>query len=303
VATVPVHEMNTVSGKMDFSQAHTESWDYLKNVAVCGDTLEIMRLLRDESVHLTFTSPPYYNAREYSAYPSYKAYLAFLRDVFREVYRITKEGRFLLLNTSPVIVARTSREHFSRRYPIPFDIHHYLMEIGWMFIDDIVWQKPEASVKNRNGSFQRNREPLAYKPNCVTEYVMVYRKSTDKLLDWNIRQYSKDIISDSKIEDGYETANVWNIAPCFDKVHPAVFPVELCKRIIQYYSYKGDLVFDPFGGSGTAGKAAKVLERYFFLTERNDSYFSYMKSNLLPELADTHPPRFLSLERFREITR
>lgn len=73
------------------NQPHTESYDYLKNVVVNGDTIETMRLLEDESVHLTFTSPPYYNARDYSIYPSYKVYLDFLANVFKEVHRITKE--------------------------------------------------------------------------------------------------------------------------------------------------------------------------------------------------------------------
>ena len=202
-----------------------------------------MKLLKDESIHLTFTSPPYYNARDYSIYPSYKCYLEFLCDVFREVYRITKEGRFFLLNTSPVIVPRVSRSHSSKRYPIPFDVHHYLVEMGWEFIDDIIWEKPEASVKNRIGGFQQHRKPLGYKPNAVTEYIMVYRKKTDKLLDWNIHQYGKNIVEDSKVKDDFETTNVWKIDPCFDKIHSAVFPSELCKRVIQYYSYEGDLIF------------------------------------------------------------
>lgn len=60
--------------------------------------------------------------------------------------------------------------------------------MGWEFIDDIVWEKPEYSVKNRIGGFQQHRKPLAYKPNSVTEYLMVYRKQTDKLIDWNIHQ-------------------------------------------------------------------------------------------------------------------
>ena len=59
--------------------------------------------------------------------------------------------------------------------------------MGWEFIDDIVWKKPETSVKNRNARFMQHRKPLAYKPNVVTEYVMVYRKETDRLIDWNIR--------------------------------------------------------------------------------------------------------------------
>ena len=101
----------------------------------------------NESFHLTFTSPPYYNARDYSIYKSYKAYLTFLKEVFQLTFDKTKEGRFLIVNTSPVIVARISRQYSSKRYPIPFDIHNFLIEIGWEFIGDIIWLKPETSVK------------------------------------------------------------------------------------------------------------------------------------------------------------
>lgn len=282
------------------AQPHAESYDYLKNVVVNADTIEAMKLLNDESVHLTFTSPPYYNARDYSIYPSYKAYLEFLADVFKEVHRVTKEGRFLILNTSPIIIPRISRAHSSKRYPIPFDIHPYLMEMGWDFIDDIVWMKPEASVKNRIGGFQQHRKPLGYKPNSVTEYLMVYRKSTEKLLDWNIRQYDWQTVQDSKVVLGYETTNVWKIDPCFDKVHSAVFPFELCKRVIQYYSYKGDLVFDPFAGSGTVGKTAKSLSRYFFLTEKDETYFNYMKSKKSKEMFDKFETYFLTFDEFKK---
>jgi DNA modification methylase len=282
------------------AQPHTETYNYLKNVVVNADTIETMKLLKDESIHLTFTSPPYYNARDYSVYPSYKAYLEFLAEVFKEVHRITKEGRFLVLNTSPIIIPRISRAHSSKRYPIPFDIHPYLMEMGWEFIDDIVWMKPEASVKNRIGGFQQHRKPLAYKPNSVTEYLMVYRKSTDKLLDWNIRQYDWQTVQDSKVPEGYETTNVWKIDPCFDKVHSAVFPVELCKRVIQYHSFKGDLVFDPFAGSGTVGKTAKSLGRYFFLTEKDKTYFDYIKSKKSKEIFDKIETKYLTLEEFKE---
>lgn len=282
------------------SQPHNETYDYLKNIVVNADTIEVMKLLKDESIHLTFTSPPYYNARDYSIYPSYKAYLEFLAEVFKEVHRLTKEGRFLIVNTSPIIIPRISRAHSSKRYPIPFDIHPYLIEMGWDFIDDIIWLKPEASVKNRIGGFQQHRKPLAYKPNSVTEYLMVYRKSTDKLLDWNIRQYDWKTVQDSKVSEGYETTNVWKIDPCFDKVHSAVFPVELCKRVIQYYSYKGDLIFDPFAGSGTVGKTAKSLGRYFFLTEKEKTYFDYMKSIKSNGFFDAIETKFLTLDEFKK---
>ncbi|MGI8495595.1 MAG: hypothetical protein ACR2L1_09835 [Pyrinomonadaceae bacterium] len=71
-------------------------------------------------------------------------------------------------------------------------MHHYLVEMGWEFIDDIIWLKPEYSVKNRVGGFHQHRKPLSYKPNSVTEYLMVYRKETTRLLDWNMRSYSQN---------------------------------------------------------------------------------------------------------------
>ncbi len=280
---------------------HCDSFEYLKNVVVNTDVRVALKLIKEDSIHLTFTSPPYYNARDYSIYPSYDAYLKFLEEVFLETFRVTKEGRFLVLNTSPVIVPRISRSHSSKRYPIPFDIHHFLIKMGWDFIDDIVWLKPEYSVKNRVGGFHQHRKPLGYKPNSVTEYLMVYRKHSDKLLDWNIHQYSDDIVKESKVSDGYETTNVWKIDPKFDKVHSAVFPFELCKRVIEYYSFKGDLVFDPFAGSGTIGITAKNLGRLFFLTEQEPKYFEYMKSYLNKDtLFKDKPAQFLSLEQFKD---
>jgi DNA modification methylase len=258
--------------------------NYIRNLVVNGDVSEIIQLIPDESIHLTFTSPPYYNARDYAIYASYQEYLDFLTDVFQQVHRITQEGRFFVLNTSPVIVPRVSRAHSSKRYPIPFDIHPRLVEMGWEFIDDIVWVKPEASVKNRNGGFLQHRKPLAYKPNAVTEYLMVYRKQTDKLIDWNIRQYSDKIVNESKVTTEYETTNVWHIDPTFDRVHTAVFPFELCKRVIQYYSYVGDVIFDPFAGSGTVGKVAVAMGRDFLLTEQDSTYFERIRESLGTDL-------------------
>ena len=285
-------------------QPHSAVCSFLKNTIVLGDVREILQLVPDESFHLTFTSPPYYNARDYSIYKSYHEYLHFLKEVFSLVYAKTKEGRFLIVNTSPIIIPRISRQHSSKRYPIPFDVHYFLVNMGWEFIDDIVWEKPESSVKNRNAGFLQHRKPLAYKPNAVTEYVMVYRKKTDKLIDWNIRQYDSAIVNESKVKDGYETSNIWKIDPKHNKVHSAIFPIELCKRIIEYYSFKRDLVFDPFAGSGTFGRVAKNLDRLFFLTEKEPKYFNYMKQFLSQEQTlfskDELQSTFLTLDEYRK---
>ena len=94
----------------------------------------------------------------------------------------------------------------------------------------------------------------------------------------------------------YEKTNVWVINPSNDKVHPAVFPVELAARIVQFYSFKGDLVFDPFGGSGTVGEATMALDRYFFLCEQEVEYVEHAMKRLNPSLFSlTVLPRSLSL--------
>ncbi|MBT3209268.1 restriction endonuclease subunit M [Candidatus Woesearchaeota archaeon] len=267
----------------------------LKNTVVNGDVLDVLREIKEESFHLTFTSPPYYNARDYSFYSSYQEYLDFSREVFKETHRLTKNGRFLIVNTSPVIVPRVSRKHSSRRYPIPFDIHNFLMQDGWDFIDDIIWQKPEYSVKNRVGGFMQHRKPLGYKPNSITEYLMVYRKKSRDLIDWNIKQYPYSVIEESKVKGDFETTNVWNLDPTFDKTHSAVFPKSLCERIIDYYSYKNDLVFDPFGGSGTFGEVAARKGRNYFLTEIDKEYFARIKEKL-----NQYETKYLNIEDFKK---
>ena len=272
--------------KKNYSKNHSKSPDHLKNTIMLGDAFKILKKVDEESIHLTFTSPPYYNARDYSIYNSYKSYLKFLIRNFKQVHRVTKEGRFFVLNTSPIIIPRIGRKYSSKRYPIPYDVHKGLIDMGWEFLDDIVWAKPEPSVKNRVAGFAQHRKPLAYKPNCITECVMVYRKKSNKLIDWIYDQYPKSIIDDSKVPDGYETSNIWKIDPSHSKVHSATFPLELCDRIIQYYSFKEDLVFDPFAGSGSVGVSAKRNDRYFFLTELNKSYYDEMMRKLGKDLFD-----------------
>ena len=295
------HLANEVKNKSACSQGrkndkhHPSSPDPLKNVIVYADVQETLKVIPDESIHLTFTSPPYYNARDYTIYQSYEAYLDFLTAIFKETHRTTKEGRFFVLNTSPVIVPRISRAHSSKRYAIPYDIHPRLTDIGWEFIDDIVWTKPDYAAKNRNGGFFQHRKPLGYKANSVTENVMVYRKKTDKLIDWNIRQYDNETVAASRVMGDYEKTNLWHINPATDKVHPAVFPPELASRVVQFYSFKGDLVFDPFGGSGTVGHVALTHERHYLLCEKEAEYVERAEQLLDVALFTHMKPRVLSL--------
>ncbi len=240
-----------------------------------GDCIKILDQIHSESVHLVLTSPPYYNAKpEYATYTSYEEYLDFLKECFKKVHRIIKEGRFIAINTSPVIVARENRNKFSRRFGIPFDLHSIICNIGFDFVDDIVWVKPSGAGSGRGRRFSMDRQPLQYKPIPVTEYIMVYRKKTDKLIDWNISHY--DNIEESLIEGFYAKTNVWDMNPEHNLYHPATFPDELVRRIVEYYSFMEDIVLDPFAGIGTVGKVCNKLNRKFILIERNKKYFDYM---------------------------
>ena len=121
--------------------------------------------------------------------------------------------------------------------------------------------------------FTADRNPLQYKPVPVTEYVLVYRKHTDRLIDWSIRNHpDQKTVKESKIQDGYEKTNIWKITPAHSKKHPAIFPDELAEKVVQYYSFKNDVVLDPFAGSGTACRIAHKLGRRFCYVEQKDEY-------------------------------
>jgi DNA modification methylase len=236
------------------------------------------------SVDLIFTSPPYYNARpEYTDYLTYEEYLLKLRKIIQNSHHVLAEGRFFVINISPVLIRRTNRNEASKRIAVPFDIHRLFTEEGFDFIDDIIWQKPEGAgwATNRGRRFAADRNPLQYKPVPVTEYILVYRKSTDKLIDWNIRAHpQQELVKESKIVGSYERTNIWRIKPTYDKRHPAVFPLELAEKVISYYSFKNDVVLDPFAGIGTTAVAAIKLKRRFVMIEENLEYVKYMKDDI-----------------------
>lgn len=273
-------ELGTENTQNITKKEHTSVNKKLKNKLICGDAREVLKKLPNRSIHLTFTSPPYYNAKDYSFYNSYEEYLKFIVRIVEEIHRVTKEGRYFVLNTSPVLVPRFSRKYSSRRYLIPYDLHPRIIDVGFDFIEEIIWKKPEASAINRNGGFYQHRKPLAYKANHCTESVIVYRKKTSRLIDWNIKKYSNEILEKSKIKGNYTSSNVWEIAPSSSKHHPAIFPEELARRIVKFYSIKGDLVMDPMAGIGTVGRACFKLDRNFFLIDKEKKYLKKAYNSL-----------------------
>lgn len=248
------------------------------------DCLNAMEDIESESIDFTVTSPPYYNAREYAQYQSYQHYLDFLKDVFLEVKRITKNGRFIAVNLSNVIVQfDEKRSKPSTRFAIPYHFVNVMESIGWTFVDDIIWQKPDGSAINRIANFHQIRKPMTYKPNIVTEFILIFQKPMNgTTISKILSEKSNEITEQSLINGEYERTNVWYFNPetALAKHHSAPFPEKLSDLCIQYYSFVGDTVFDPFLGSGTSGVSAVKNNRNFIGIERDKDYHAFAKQRI-----------------------
>lgn len=241
-------------------------------------------------VHLTVTSPPYFNVKDYVSYASYETYLDTLRRIFTLVYSRTVEGRMCCVNLSNILIPRESRSQESKRIPLAFHFVGLMESIGWKFIEDIIWVKPEGAAKNRNGGFFQHRQPLAYKPNTVNEYILVFQKPSTKLIDAIVRSYDAYTAISSKVEPTYDRTNIWHINPETRSKHPAPYPVDLVERLIRYYSYVGDVVLDPFMGSGTTAVAAKKLNRHWIGYEIHEEYIRIADARLEKTIPNKLPP-------------
>ena len=242
---------------------------------ICGDNIEKMNVLPDDSLHCIITSPPYFNAREYSYYESYETYLRYLKNVFSLAFRKLKENRMCCVNLSNVLVPRLKRSAASKRIPIPFHFVGLMEGIGFEFIDDIIWVKPEGAALNRNGGFFQHQLPVAYKPNIVNEYILIFKKPSLKLIDHVLKQYDEKTKDESRVAGEYERSNVWQINPETSNPHPAPFPLELTDRLVQYYTFKGDTVLDMFMGSGTTGVSCLKKQRKFIGIEKEQEYYDF----------------------------
>jgi DNA modification methylase len=177
-----------------------------------------------------------------------------------------------IVNSSPVISApeKPSKED-STRWPIPFHIFNLCEKVGFKYIDDIQWVKPEGAAPNRNGAFFQLRKPVMYKPNTISEAILVMQKPTCKVSDV-LKKYKGDILEQSLVADGYERSNVWQFNPETASKHTAPYPLALTDRVVKYYSFVGDTVLDPFSGSGTTGVSAVTHNRAYVGCEMHQEY-------------------------------
>lgn len=259
-----------------------------------GDCLDVMQTILDNKIILAFTSPPYLNAINYEEHVkkldgeigywkrkdiSYEYYKNFLLDRFKELYRIIKPGGHNVVNISPI-----SWE--GKRVALPFHFVCWMESIGWQFKEDIVWEKDIARDR-RSGVLIQHPYPGYYYPSLVAEYVLVFQKPAETKEQNNIyyfrtRKEKEENKLDLSNYQGERSKNVWKIRPLApqENQHPCPFPVELPKRIVEYYSYKGDTVIDIFAGSGQTNLAAETLGRRHIGIETEKNYVDYAVQRL-----------------------
>jgi len=247
----------------------------------CDCLLGLDKLIKDkQEIELTITSPPYFNVKDYVIYENYKKYLQFLKEVFIKILTLTKPGRLCVVNISNILIIRESRNSESKRIPLSFHFVSLMEEIGWEFMEDIIWLKPEGAAKNRNGGFYQHRQPVAYKPNVVNEYVFVFKKPSKFLIDKVVRSYNSLDALNSKVVGNYERSNVWKINPKTRSEHPAPYPIELSDKIVSYYSFIGDTIIDPFFGAGTTGLSCKKYNRKCIGFEIHKKYIELFEKDI-----------------------
>lgn len=245
----------------------------ISNTVCLGDSEIMLKDFPKKSIDLVFTSPPSFNLE----YSEYSCYLNKMKRIFENIYEIMNEGRFFVLRTSPVLLHRKSRQESSKRIAVPFDLHNILINCGFDFIDDIIWQKPFNTEKGRGIRFSVDRNALQYKPNPITEYILVYRKHSDKLIDWNIHKHpNQELVKDSKINIDYQKTNIWN----FGNKSLDSDKSELFENVIRYYSFLNDVVLDPFANQGDIIKIAHQLKRRFVYIDLKEKNITNLKGSL-----------------------
>ena len=241
-----------------------------RNKIICGDSLEVLKRLPDNCVDIIFTSPPYNFGLDYENNDDdsdkWDDYLESLFKIFAECIRVLKHGGRIAVNIQPL---------FSDYVPIHHIISNYFVEKGLIWKGEILWEKNNYNCKYTAwGSWKSPSSPyLKY----TWEFIEVFCKST---LKKNGSKTNADISGDDFKKWVYAK---WSIAPerkMKEYGHPAMFPEELAKRVLQLFSFKGDTVLDPFAGIGTTCVVAKKVGRDYLGIDISSEYVKRSKARL-----------------------
>lgn len=249
-----------------------------ENKILCGDSIEVMECIPDNSIDLTISSPPYNIGLEYDVNPD-----NITRDEYRkwiisnaiELYRITKIGGRLCFNLGNRVNTFSGMDESIDS----MDIHNDFKNVGWESREIITWIKTreEGNPQSFCGSDTSWGSWLsASNPVCrsYSEYIFVYHKRNPRKEPVGKSDISKEEFMDY-------SRNVWYFpAETKRRRHPAPFSEELPYRCIRFYSYIGDIVFDPFCGTGTTCRVAKDLNRKYIGIDLSEAYCKMSRERL-----------------------
>ncbi len=238
----------------------------------CGDCRDLISKIPDNFVDLVFTSPPYYAGKDYEdtykTLNGYNKYVSDLVSIFKSLFRIIKPGGHLWINIDDVHTSLKSEFKKSVNLPTHALLIASLYQL-FDYKDMILWRKirskhPSGGAKRLLGSFGRFGSPGSIPIVGECEYILWFKKpgARDDVTD-EMRKTS----SLTREEFSNWGMQIWEDIPP-ERVmrvhHPAPFPIELAERVIKLSTFKGDVVFDPFLGSGTTVIAAIKNERFGF---------------------------------------
>jgi len=229
---------------------------------IFGDA-ENMKELKNNSIHLVVTSPPYFNAPfDYpDLFESYEAYLDKVRKIARELKRVVDEGRIVCIVCDDTLIN-------GKKYPVVADLTKIYIQEGFIYRDKIIWIKPEGYIRisRRSGVILQHPYPMYFYPDNIQETILIFQKGkfNYKKVSMKTKEKSKIALEEYQKNKWYLTTwNITNVLPLKNRLEQgiAAFPEEIPYRLIKLFSYVGETVLDPFMGSGTTNKVSAMLGR------------------------------------------
>jgi site-specific DNA-methyltransferase (adenine-specific) len=253
----------------------------LLNMIFCKSS-QNMTELPENSVHLMVTSPPYNVGKEYDQDITLKEYLDFLNQIWREVYRVLVPGGRACIN-----IANLGRKPY---IPLHSFIIRGMLEIGFLMRGEIIWNKASSSSGSTAwGSWCSPSNPTL---RDVHEYILVFSKT-----GFSRKNPSKRKATISRDEFLELTKSVWTFPAVSAKRigHPAPFPVELPQRLAQLYTFEGEVVLDPFMGSGQTAIAALNTNRRYVGYDVDVEYVNLAEKRIKEFILEFKSPNLLDL--------
>lgn len=245
----------------NFSNVNNRLPEEFKNKIILGDSEDVLKGIPDNCVDLVFTSPPYNFGLEYESHKDdidWKEYFDKLYRIFKECIRVVKFGGRIVVNVQPL---------FSDYIPLHHLISNFFMENKLIWKGEIIWEKHNYNCKYTAwGSWKSPSSPyLKYS----WEFLEIFSKGS-------LVHRKKDGISDITEDEFKKWVYArWDIPPERNMQkygHPAMFPEELATRVIKLFTFKGDVVLDPFNGVGTTTVVAKKLGRIYIGIDVSEEY-------------------------------